>query len=478
MRVAEVVESATGRRTANSSPPSRAASRSARQGLPQPVGGLQQQPVAGEVSEGVVDRPEAVEVDQHQGGAGTDALRVVQRGPGPLQQPLPVGQAGERVAQLLLGAGAGDPQSGVEGDERDREQRQQQRFGDGDHADQRGDAEQCHGDQALSDQGGAGDGGQAGPRGLQVPQQGAGDGEVGDGDEHHLGRRVHPPGGRVPGLLHGRHGAADTEQRRPRGDTEDVHRAMQHTVPPAAPAGYADQDDDGEADHAGRDPAVEQQDRQGEGGAGAGAAPPAGAAEHDQMADDDAGEHGQRPAGGAGREERVAAGERPVEAGAQHEGGGRDDRRGQRGPGQVPFAVGVRADGGGAGPRRRGTGAGDPASGAAARCPGGRSAPAGRTRRHGAGRRRGRRVAGCRRSRDVAGTRPGRTLAGRRRRGVLAGVRRRRAAAARRRWRRGAGGRGRCAAAGVGRGARCATAPPPEPPARVPRARHAAQTQP
>ena len=73
-------------------------------------------------------------------------------------------------------------------------------------------------------------------------------------------------------------------------------------------------------------PAVEQQDGEGEGGAGAGAAPPAVAAEGDQVADDDAGQHGQRPADGAGREERVAAGEGPVEAGAE------DERRPPRRP--------------------------------------------------------------------------------------------------------------------------------------------------
>ena len=49
----------------------------------------------------------------------------LQRRPGALQQPLAVGQPGQRVAQLLLGAGAGDPQRGVQGDQRHREQRQQ-----------------------------------------------------------------------------------------------------------------------------------------------------------------------------------------------------------------------------------------------------------------------------------------------------------------------------------------------------------------
>ena len=58
--------------------------RAARQRQPQPVGYLQQQPVAGEVSERVIDRTEPVEVDQHQGGTRADALGVVESRPGPL----------------------------------------------------------------------------------------------------------------------------------------------------------------------------------------------------------------------------------------------------------------------------------------------------------------------------------------------------------------------------------------------------------
>lgn len=55
------------------------------------------------------------------------------------------------------------------------------------------------------------------------------------------------------------------------------------------------------------------------------------------MADDDAGQYRQRPADRAGREEGVVAAERPVEAAAEDERGHPDDRRGQRGPGDVPF---------------------------------------------------------------------------------------------------------------------------------------------
>lgn len=106
------------------------------QGLAQSVGDLEEQPVAGEVAEGVVDGPEAVEVDQDEGRPGAQSFGLVQRRPGALQQPLPVGEPRQRVAQLLLGAGAGDPQGGVQCDERYGEQRQQHRLGDGDDADQ------------------------------------------------------------------------------------------------------------------------------------------------------------------------------------------------------------------------------------------------------------------------------------------------------------------------------------------------------
>ncbi|CAM5499778.1 hypothetical protein SALBM217S_05430 [Streptomyces griseoloalbus] len=291
------------------------------------------------MAEGVVDRPEAVEVDEHERGAGAGPLGVVQRGPDPLLEPLPVGQSGQRVAQLLLGPRAGYPQGGVEGDERDGEQRQQHRLGVGDHAHQRGDAEQGDRDEPLAGQGGAGDGGQPRTRGVQVPQQGAGDREIGGGDEYHPGTGVEGPGVGGGRRLDGRHGAERGQDERSGADAEQVDRAVQHALPPAAPAGYADQHDDGEADHAGRDPAVGEQHGEGEGRAGARAAPPAGAAQHHEVADDDAGEHRQRPADRAGREEGVPSGEGAQEAGAEDEAGRRDDRGGQRGPGRVPFGL-------------------------------------------------------------------------------------------------------------------------------------------
>lgn len=87
---------------------------------------LQQQPVPRQMAEGVVDCAETVEVDQDQSGSRPDGLGVLQGRPGALQQPLPVGQPGQRVAQLLLGTGTGDPQRGVQGDQRDGEERQEQ----------------------------------------------------------------------------------------------------------------------------------------------------------------------------------------------------------------------------------------------------------------------------------------------------------------------------------------------------------------
>ena len=164
---ADVVESATGSSTANSSPPSRAASAPRGRASRSRSAICSSSRSPARWPEGVVDRTEAVEVDQHERGPRADAFGVVQGGPGPLQQPLPVGQSGQRVAQLLLGAGAGDPQGGVERDERDGEQRQQHGQGDGDDADQRGDAEQRDRDEPLADQGGAGDGGQSAARGVR-----------------------------------------------------------------------------------------------------------------------------------------------------------------------------------------------------------------------------------------------------------------------------------------------------------------------
>ncbi len=115
------------------------------QGLAQPVGDLEEQPVARQVAQGVVDRAEAVQVDQHKSCPGAQTFSLVQGGPGALQQPLPVRQPGQGIAQLLLGARPGDPQGGVQRDQGYGEQRQQDRLRDRDDADEGGDAEQRHG---------------------------------------------------------------------------------------------------------------------------------------------------------------------------------------------------------------------------------------------------------------------------------------------------------------------------------------------
>ncbi|GDY45722.1 hypothetical protein SANT12839_066040 [Streptomyces antimycoticus] len=58
-------------------------------------------------------------------------------------------------------------------------------------------------------------------------------------------------------------GAEGGEGEGGRADPENVDRAVQGGLPPSVPAGGADQDDHGEADQHGRDPAVEQQRGQG-----------------------------------------------------------------------------------------------------------------------------------------------------------------------------------------------------------------------
>lgn len=138
------------------------------QGEPQPVGYLEQQPVPREMAECVIDGSKAVEIDQYESRTGTAALRVREGGPGPLQEPLTVRQTRQGVAQLLLRPGPGDPQRGVEGDQRYGEQGQQKRQGDGDDTDQRGDAEQGDRDKALPKQGRTGRGGQTAPWGART----------------------------------------------------------------------------------------------------------------------------------------------------------------------------------------------------------------------------------------------------------------------------------------------------------------------
>lgn len=227
-----------------------------------------------------------------------------------------------RVAQLLLGPCPGDPERRVEGDQRDGEQGQHHGSGDGDDTDQWSDSEQCDGEQALAQQGRTGDGRQAAAlRGQRIPQEQPGHHQIGPGRQHDLRDGADPPVEGLPGLLDGRYVAEGEQDQRRRPDAEDVHGAVQGALAPAVPAGDADQDHDGEADEAGGHPAVQEQHREGEGGAGAGAAPPAVAAECDEMADDDAGEDRERPARGAVREERPAVPDLQEYAECQHEGG-------------------------------------------------------------------------------------------------------------------------------------------------------------
>ncbi len=248
-----------------------------------------------------------------------------------------VGQAGERVAELFLGAGAGDPEGGVQRDERDREQRQQQGCVEGADGDQRGDAQQRDADECLAEYGRSGDGGQlAGARGEADPQEAAADEEVAGGGDDDFGEDGQIPGRRGPGVADAGDHAERGEAERRGADAEDVHGTVHHGLSPAVPAGGADQDDDGEADEGGGHPAVEQQDGEGQGGAGARAAPPAVPAEGDQMADDDAGEDRQRPAYGTAGEQRVTFAESDDDARGEREARHGDDGRGQRGHDEPP----------------------------------------------------------------------------------------------------------------------------------------------
>ena len=108
-RIALVRDSATrrasrspvsGRRIANSSPPSRASESDSRRRSPRTSGDLLQHLVAGEVAEGVVDRLEVVDVDQQQRPGRHLAARARHLGLDLLLETAPVPQPGQRV---LLG---------------------------------------------------------------------------------------------------------------------------------------------------------------------------------------------------------------------------------------------------------------------------------------------------------------------------------------------------------------------------------------
>ncbi len=132
-------------------------------------------------------------------------------------------------------------------------------------------------------------------------------------------------------MFDGRYDLEGGEAQRRGADPEDVHRAVQQGLSPAVPPRGADQQHDGDAHQDGGHPAVQQEDGEGQGRARARAAPPAVAAEGDQVAHDDTGQDRQGPADGAFREQGPAGAERADhsrrERGARHQ----HDGRGQRG---------------------------------------------------------------------------------------------------------------------------------------------------
>jgi hypothetical protein len=71
-------------------------------GAHEPAGDPAQQRVAGVVAEGVVDRLEVVQVDEHHGGAPRAPRRLGQRPGDVVQEQVPVGQPGQRVVQRLV----------------------------------------------------------------------------------------------------------------------------------------------------------------------------------------------------------------------------------------------------------------------------------------------------------------------------------------------------------------------------------------
>ena len=78
--------------SANSSPPSRATVSLCRTQLAQPLGDVDQHRVTGGVAEPVVDRLEAVEVDEQQRDAGAAPARHLQRVLDPVEEQAAVGQ--------------------------------------------------------------------------------------------------------------------------------------------------------------------------------------------------------------------------------------------------------------------------------------------------------------------------------------------------------------------------------------------------
>ena len=90
------------RSTANSSPPNRATTSRARRQAAEPPGDGPEQVVAGGVAEAVVDRLEAVEVDEQDGDLDPSAGGRAERLLDPVEEEGPVRQAGQRVVEGLV----------------------------------------------------------------------------------------------------------------------------------------------------------------------------------------------------------------------------------------------------------------------------------------------------------------------------------------------------------------------------------------
>ena len=90
-------------RTANSSPPKRAAVSLGRMLRVQALGDLEQHRVAGRVAEAVVDRLEVVEIDEDHGEPGVLAPGAQDRVPHALDEQRAVGEVGDGVVERLVG---------------------------------------------------------------------------------------------------------------------------------------------------------------------------------------------------------------------------------------------------------------------------------------------------------------------------------------------------------------------------------------
>ena len=90
------------RTTTNSSPPKRATVSDARIDVDKPTGDLDEQLVADDVAETVVDELEAVEVEEEHGDAAVGAIGTGQRVRQTVDEQQAVGEAGEVVVERLV----------------------------------------------------------------------------------------------------------------------------------------------------------------------------------------------------------------------------------------------------------------------------------------------------------------------------------------------------------------------------------------